>query len=106
MLIGIVDGGTVGLNSGKLRIRNGHSAADNVGEGAVELGGNRGIGAILLAKSVESKGHCQIICSIGKIGIDVLTPEILNHPEIPIAIIKGWLDYGAFAKIVPCDEMN
>jgi len=32
-----------------------HSAIDDVGEGAVELGRNRGIGAILLAKSVERK---------------------------------------------------
>ena len=102
----VIDNGMARFNTCELQIGDRDSAGHNVRKYAIQLGGNRGIRAVLLAKVVKTKGSAQVIRRVRKIRIEILPTEILNNAKIPIAIIDSRFDDGAFPEIIPCNEVN
>src|SRR5438552_9324515 len=102
----VVNNRTVGFYSRKLQVCSGDFSGNDIGEDAVHLRGDRGAIPRLLAKIIKPKGHRQVICGIGKTGVQVLTAQVLNDPEVPIAVILRWLDDRSFAEVIPGDNLN
>ncbi len=102
----IVNDRTVGFYARELQICGGDFSRNNIGERAVQFRGERSVIRILLAKVVKSKRYRQVIGIVGETGVQVLTPQVLNDPKVPITVLLGWFDHRSFAEVIPGDELH